>query len=353
MDPFTVTTACIGTIAGISQLTSQITNFIRQLKDAQDDMQAVLAQLGAVAKGLEQLRDESTKINYPEDLQQRLIDMVRDCDTVVTSMQRVLDEASNATTARRLQWTLTGKNNMTKLSSRLEAHKTAVVVAVSVASLCLNTGLKSNTDQILRETAALHQQMALMQLQMTTLRQSDSTENVVMQRFMEETTSYAESVIEHHDLASELVLEQAEDRQELRQQPPLIPPHDSALEDTKGPLGLTTIHKPLGEVVADMIFVHGCGGGSRKTWSKNEDPALFWPGEWLSNEPQFRNVRIHTFGYSDNEKSSNLDVPDFAKSLLECFTSAPGIPHKSQTPILLVCHSTGGLVANKAFLLSR
>ena len=129
---------------------------------------------------------------------------------------------------------------------------------------------------------------------------------------------------------------------------------DSGLEDTRGPLGLNTIHKPLGDVVADIIFVHGLGGGSRKTWSKNEDSALFWPGEWLPTEPEFRNARIHTFGYDSNyDKSSILNVSDFARSLIEWVISTPDIPRNSQTPVVLVCHSMGGLVAKKAFILSK
>lgn len=31
----------------------------------------------------------------------------------------------------------------------------------------------------------------------------------------------------------------------------------------KGPLGLTTVYKPLGKAVADLVFIHGLGGGSR------------------------------------------------------------------------------------------
>jgi hypothetical protein len=102
---------------------------------------------------------------------------------------------------------------------------------------------------------------------------------------------------------------------------------DTGLENDKGPLGLTTIYNPLEKAIADIIFVHGLGGGSRKTWSKNEDPALFWPQEWLPRDPGFRDVRIHTFGYDSNwDKESILNVHDFAKSLLEWIKDCPAIP---------------------------
>ena len=102
---------------------------------------------------------------------------------------------------------------------------------------------------------------------------------------------------------------------------------DPGPEDLRGPLGLTTVHKPLGKVIADLVFIHGLGGGSRKTWTKNEDPALFWPQEWLPQDPGFRDVSIHMFGYDSNwDKASILNIQDFAKALLEWVTNCPDIP---------------------------
>ncbi len=103
---------------------------------------------------------------------------------------------------------------------------------------------------------------------------------------------------------------------------------DSGIEDSRGPLGLTTVYKPLGNVIADLVFVHGLAGGSRRTWTKNEDPGLFWPQEWLPQDASFRDVCIHMFGYDSNwKKASILNIHDFAKSLLEWITNCPDIPH--------------------------
>lgn len=45
--------------------------------------------------------------------------------------------------------------------------------------------------------------MGLMQLQLNVLPQSSPSDNVVMQRFMEQTRGYAQSVFDCRDLASE------------------------------------------------------------------------------------------------------------------------------------------------------
>ena len=109
-----------------------------------------------------------------------------------------------------------------------------------------------------------------------------------------------------------------------------------ASQDAKGPLGLNTLYIPADITVADLVFVHGLGGGSRSTWTKNGEPSLFWPGEWLPNDPGFRDVRIHSFGYNSNwEKESSLNIHDFSKSLLESIHNCPAIPRNAEVRTLL------------------
>ena len=70
----------------------------------------------------------------------------------------------------------------------------------------------------------------------------------------------------------------------------------------------------------DLIFVHGLGGTSHQTWSKNRNPELFWPQKWLPLEPEIRTARVLTFGYNAHFLSSSrdniLEISDFAKELL-------------------------------------
>ncbi|KAH7393137.1 hypothetical protein BKA64DRAFT_709491 [Cadophora sp. MPI-SDFR-AT-0126] len=116
----------------------------------------------------------------------------------------------------------------------------------------------------------------------------------------------------------------------------------------KGPLGLVTVHEPSERVVAELVFIHG------KTWTKDDDPGLFWPQEWLPRDRDFRDVRIHTFGYDANwDKGSILNIHDFAKDLLSWLKDSPTVPREDGAHIVLVCHSLGGLVAKRAYILSR
>ncbi|KAJ5261335.1 hypothetical protein N7478_011930 [Penicillium angulare] len=124
-------------------------------------------------------------------------------------------------------------------------------------------------------------------------------------------------------------------------------------EDAKGPLGLDLLHSPAVPEV-DFIFVHGLGGGSRKTWSKSSLDSHFWPKEWLAKDPAFKHVRIHSYGYEyENMKGRQdaLNVDGIGKSLLAAISTSANIA-SSGTHIVVIGHSMGGLAMKKALTLA-
>ena len=81
------------------------------------------------------------------------------------------------------------------------------------------------------------------------------------------------------------------------------------------------VYWPPEERIADIVFVHGLGGSSRMTWSKNRDLDYFWPLQFLTQEPGLINrTRILTFGYNSNFRpgagKNQMSILDFAKELL-------------------------------------
>jgi len=97
------------------------------------------------------------------------------------------------------------------------------------------------------------------------------------------------------------------------------------------------------EPLADIIFVHGLGGGSRKTWVKSKKDGQYWPKEWLAKDPNFQRARLHSFGYKadwQEMKDSILDIQDFALSLLGEMQDNPGIRKTSVKRLfwfLIIC----------------
>ncbi|TLD28422.1 hypothetical protein PspLS_03370 [Pyricularia sp. CBS 133598] len=144
--------------------------------------------------------------------------------------------------------------------------------------------------------------------------------------------------------------------QDLIQTPSRRPSDLSAADH--GPRGLSVVYSPLNEPHrANIVFVHGLGGTSRKTWSKDADPALFWPLQFLPLESDLRKARILTFGYNaDFQKpgSVNTSVLDFAKELLFDLKHARDERGEEldmeKVPLIFVVHSMGGLIIKEAYI---
>jgi len=124
-------------------------------------------------------------------------------------------------------------------------------------------------------------------------------------------------------------------------------------EDFRGdsdPLGITVLHTPPSRTV-DILFIHGLGGSSVRTWCWERKVAYFWPKLWLPNE--IPTARILTFGYDANfskRKQVSFTLDDFANDLLFRMKYSETTPERlGQVPIIIVAHSMGGLVFKKAF----
>ncbi|KAK8034524.1 NACHT and WD domain-containing protein [Apiospora rasikravindrae] len=121
------------------------------------------------------------------------------------------------------------------------------------------------------------------------------------------------------------------------------------------PLGLSLVHG-TSERSADVIFVHGLGGSSLKTWSWERQPEVFWPA-WIRHEDGLSQLRVFTYGYNANfrESENPLSILDFSKGLLvRMKTYGHGnADHIGVKPIVFVAHSLGGLVVKKALIIGK
>ncbi|KAI4158780.1 MAG: hypothetical protein LQ342_007127 [Letrouitia transgressa] len=84
-------------------------------------------------------------------------------------------------------------------------------------------------------------------------------------------------------------------------------------------LGFSILYAPPGAQAVDLIFLHGLGGASIKTWCKEYDRSLCWPKYWLPEDLGLQNVRVLTFGYNAevlSKTKTKANISDFAKGLL-------------------------------------
>lgn len=118
--------------------------------------------------------------------------------------------------------------------------------------------------------------------------------------------------------------------------------------DVHGKLGLNLLSCPS-DPLLDLVFVHGLGGGSIKTWCHSKDATRFWPKEWLPRESGFHNVRIHSYGYdadwTSTKASPTINVHDFGQQLLERLRNSPEI--SNSRPVCTAWESMDGSPKNR------
>lgn len=205
-------------IAAIAQLTAQIVRFVSSFRDARRDMEAVSRELVSLSLCLEILKGDSARIKYPDGLRQNLLAVLKNCNVVTQDMSRLLEKLTSANVARRIQWTSTGREDMEKLRSSLESHKSALDIALDLTALLFISAVKEDTETILETTAVIEShtsqipsikqdtsQIAHLVHEINSLRsqlnlsqQSDSKAQL-LRRFLDESSNYAETVADSQE----------------------------------------------------------------------------------------------------------------------------------------------------------
>lgn len=135
MEPLSIATACVSLATGVRKLSMAIGTFVSQVRDARKDMDAVSRELSSLSLCLEALREDCTIVKYPENLQLNLVAVLRNCDLVVKEMEELLKKLSSGNTTARLKWSFQSRDEMDKLRSRLEAHKSTIEIALDMVSM--------------------------------------------------------------------------------------------------------------------------------------------------------------------------------------------------------------------------
>jgi Fungal N-terminal domain of STAND proteins len=135
MEPLSIASACVAIIANIINISTQISSFVSATRDARSDMGAVTLELSSLSYALQLLKDDFSKFNYPEKLQRNLKEVLHNCDQVVDQMQKLLTKLSSGKLGGKVQWVFDGRDEMNRLRSSLEAHRSAIEIALEVGSM--------------------------------------------------------------------------------------------------------------------------------------------------------------------------------------------------------------------------
>lgn len=138
MDPLSITGACVGLVASITTLSLKINSFVREVRDARSDMEAVKTELGSLEMVLGILEEESKGFEGPgfrPALVKQVCGILANCGSVLQDIEKALAQFSKGQARNGLKWAVSGRGDIEKMRSYLEVHKSALNIALDMIEL--------------------------------------------------------------------------------------------------------------------------------------------------------------------------------------------------------------------------
>ncbi len=138
MDPLSITTACVSLVSTITSTSLIVIRFVKDVRAARSDLDAVSRELQSLGMLLELLADDvngPTNESIPQTLQKKISGIIGNCTKVVEDIQQTLKKHEGGALNKAAKWVASGQSDVSKLQSRLEAHKSALEIALDMVTL--------------------------------------------------------------------------------------------------------------------------------------------------------------------------------------------------------------------------
>ena len=115
-----------------------MSGFVRDVRAARSDLDAVSRELLSLKTVLELIADDVAGPNselFPETLKNQIAGIATNCSGVVTEIEQTLNKHESGRLGKAAQWVMSGKDDVAKLRLSLEAHKSALDIALDMVSL--------------------------------------------------------------------------------------------------------------------------------------------------------------------------------------------------------------------------
>lgn len=138
MDPLSITGTCIALVTTISKISIQISGFVREVRDARGDLDGVSRELTSLKSVIEILSEDAENSihgGFPETLVRQIYGILANCNDVLGQIEVSLQKYAGGSVTRGVKWSLSGRDDMIKLRSSLEAHKSALDIALDMVAM--------------------------------------------------------------------------------------------------------------------------------------------------------------------------------------------------------------------------
>ncbi|KAH8774034.1 hypothetical protein BGZ57DRAFT_403504 [Hyaloscypha finlandica] len=246
MDPLSITAGCSTLVTTVLKVSIQINGFVREVRDARWDLDAVSRELISLKTVLEILSEDaenSTGGGFPRSLVRQICGILTNCGGVLEQIEASLQKHAGGGVKRGVKWSLSGRDDVNKLRSSLEAHKSALDIALDMVALTMAREIKADTEELRNDTAAIKddttQILAEIERLQARLPQDDRIRGgagFTLQRYLDNLSSYAETSCDLSDRTSNVHVEERGPGHLVRDETP-DKGHDQTKKATKAKNG--------------------------------------------------------------------------------------------------------------------
>jgi hypothetical protein len=138
MDPLSITATCVGLASTITRTSLVVISFVKDVRSAMSDLDVISRELSSLKIILELLAEDvndSTTLSIPQTLQKQITGIITNCTGVVVDIEKTLVKHGGGRMNKAAKWVASGKSDVAKLQLSLEAHKSALEIALDMVTL--------------------------------------------------------------------------------------------------------------------------------------------------------------------------------------------------------------------------
>ncbi|KAI0426677.1 Rho GTPase activation protein [Xylaria sp. FL1042] len=158
MDLISVAGDCVALDGRIAKLLSAFTNFVRHVREARADIDAVSRELYSLQTVLSLLKEDA--VLFPPELSEYTPAIIKHCSAVVDKLDvsiSILDDPELSKQQKRVQWLDVGTIETASFRTALEAHRTTIGLALDLVGATTIRDSTSKTTSSTRITMERHQ----------------------------------------------------------------------------------------------------------------------------------------------------------------------------------------------------
>jgi chromosome segregation ATPase len=132
MDPLSILVSAVTLTGVITSTVAQIKSFVKRFRESRAELDAIRRELASISTVIDILQDEdeAEAAKIPSSLREQVVGILNNCSVVVRRIEETLTRLGDRTVLQRFKWTVEGKQEVEQCKLSLEAHKSALNIAL-------------------------------------------------------------------------------------------------------------------------------------------------------------------------------------------------------------------------------